>query len=42
MNDGTPERALATWLVRGSAGDVVEVEARHPRAGVARSTVVLG
>jgi hypothetical protein len=40
-NDGAPERTLATWLVRGSVGDVVEVEARHQRAGVARASVTL-
>jgi murein tripeptide amidase MpaA len=41
LNDGTPERALAAWLVRGRAGDVVEIEARHPRAGVVRASVTL-
>ena len=41
-NDGAPERALATWLVRAKAGDTVEVEARHPRAGTVRATVTLG
>ncbi len=39
---GTPERILTTWLVHGRVGDVVEIVARHQRAGVARASVVLG
>ncbi len=41
-NDGTPNRALATWLVAGSAGATVEVVVRHQRAGIARAVAVLG
>jgi hypothetical protein len=41
-NDGTPDRTLLTWLVRGPAGLEVEVEARHPRAGTASMTIELG
>lgn len=40
-NDGTPDRALASWVVRGESGQVIGVEARHPRAGVARATITL-
>jgi hypothetical protein len=32
-NDGTPERVLATWVVRAAPGTVVNVDVRHPRAG---------
>jgi hypothetical protein len=39
--DGTPDRALATWVVEAPAGSSVEVVARHPRAGTARATVTL-
>ena len=38
---GTPDRALAEWVVHAPAGTVVEVTARHPRAGVARGAVAL-
>lgn len=41
-NDGTPDRCLATWLVRGTPGTVVRAEARHQRAGRARADVTLG
>ena len=40
-NDGTPERALVTWTVRAPEGTELVVEARHPRAGSARTTVRL-
>ncbi len=32
-SDGTPDRALATWVVRAEAGSTVRVRAEHPRAG---------
>jgi hypothetical protein len=41
-SDGTPDRALATWLVHGAAGSELGIVARHPRAGTARAQVVLG
>ena len=34
-NDGTPDRALATWVVRAAAGTAVQVTATHQRAGQA-------
>jgi hypothetical protein len=40
-NDGTPDRALATWVVRSPVGTEVRVEATHPRAGTARTVVRL-
>ena len=40
-NDGTPDRVIATWTVRGTAGQNVGVEVRHQRAGVARVNIVL-
>ena len=32
-HDGTPDRVLATWVVRAAAGTTVDVVARHERAG---------
>jgi hypothetical protein len=40
-NDGTPDRALATWVVRAGAGTTVTVDAAHDRAGRARTSVTL-
>jgi hypothetical protein len=40
-NDGTPDRVIAAWTVRGTAGQAIDVVVRHPRAGVARTTIVL-
>lgn len=40
-NDGTPDRALATWVVRASRGAEVGVVVRHPRAGEAVGTLLL-
>ncbi len=40
--DATAHRALAAWVVRACAGTQLTVTARHPRAGVARATVLLG
>jgi hypothetical protein len=42
MNDGTPDRALATWVVRATAGATVTVEAAHDRAGRVTATLTLG
>jgi Zinc carboxypeptidase len=41
QNDGTPDRVLVTWVVRGSPGQSVTIEARHPRAGAASATIEL-
>jgi hypothetical protein len=30
-----------SWVVRGTAGDLVKLTARHERAGVVRATVTL-
>ena len=32
-NDGTPDRALVSWTVRGGVGTEIVIDARHPRAG---------
>ena len=40
-NDPTRDRNKAEWVVRAPAGTVVQVEARHPRAGVVRADVTL-
>jgi hypothetical protein len=40
--DGTPDRVLATWVVRGTPGDEVAVTAWHDRAGRSAATVGLG
>jgi hypothetical protein len=40
-NDGTPDRALAGWLVEAPPGTVLEVIARHDRAGEVRRTIAL-
>ncbi len=32
-HDGTPDRTLATWVVRAPAGTVVTIRAAHDRAG---------
>ena len=42
MSDGTPDRHLHTWLVRGRAGSALAVTANHPRAGTATATITLG
>ena len=41
-HDGTPDRTLATWIVRGEAGVEVHVHVAHQRAGSVDVTVVLG
>ncbi|MCU0260754.1 MAG: hypothetical protein MUE78_07025, partial [Ilumatobacteraceae bacterium] len=40
-NDGTPDRALVTWVVTAPPGTTVEVVARHDRAGEARRWITL-
>ncbi len=40
-NDGTPDRALRSWVVRGAEGATVRIEFRSDRAGRATATVVL-
>jgi hypothetical protein len=40
-HDGTPDRVLATWLVRAPAGTEVTVTAAHERAGRTDVTFVL-
>ena len=41
-NDGTPDRHLHAWVVRGAAGTTVTVTAFHERAGTATAAVTLG
>jgi len=41
-NDGTPERALTSWVVRATAGSTVRITAAHDRAGTASIDCVLG
>ena len=40
-HDGTPDRTLATWVVRAPAGTEVRLTASHQRAGRVEATVVL-
>lgn len=40
-SDGTPNRVLATWVVRATGPVEVGVTASHPRAGTVRATVRL-
>ena len=40
-HDGTPDRALATWVVEADPGTEVTVAAWHPRAGRAEATLTL-
>jgi hypothetical protein len=40
-NDGTADRVLVTWTVRGPAGADLTIEARHQRAGRAERAVHL-
>jgi hypothetical protein len=35
--DGTPDRAVAEWIIEAAEGTAFTVEARHPRAGTARA-----
>lgn len=41
-HDGTPDRALVTWLVDADPGTEVRLAAWHPRAGRAEARVTLG
>jgi hypothetical protein len=41
FNDGTPDRALVTWVVRAEAGTEITVEASHQRAGSCTLTMAL-
>jgi len=38
-SDGTPDRVLHSWLVRGEKGQRVTLTATHQRAGVASAVV---
>ncbi|HRE00930.1 MAG TPA: hypothetical protein PLV68_06495, partial [Ilumatobacteraceae bacterium] len=38
-SDGTPDRVLATWIVRARNLTGLEVTATHPRAGTVRANV---
>jgi len=40
-NDGTSDRVLASWVVRGKVGTVVDVHATHQRAGTVRANLTL-
>jgi murein tripeptide amidase MpaA len=39
--DGTPDRAIAEWLIDADEGAVITVEFRHTRAGAARTSLEL-
>ena len=41
-NDGTPDRLLATWVVRAEVGAELSVNVSHQRAGTASVTIILG
>ena len=41
-NDGTPDRALVSFVVRAPAGTTLEVTAAHPRAGRTTTPVSIG
>jgi len=40
-NDGTPDRTMVSWVVRGWAGDVVDVTVTHQRCGRVTSDLTL-
>jgi hypothetical protein len=40
--DGTPDRALAVWTVRGAPGTEIALSVAHPRAGSTSTTAILG
>ena len=40
-SDGTNDRAMAEWVVAAPQGTVVELTARHPRAGIVRASAAL-
>jgi hypothetical protein len=39
--DGTPDRLLASWVVRAADGASVAISVRHDRAGAASAEVTL-
>ncbi len=39
--DGTPDRALVSWVVRAATGTELTAVVRHDRAGTARASIVL-
>ena len=39
--DGTPDRAVATWVVEADAGTTITVTATHPRAGTVSAELTL-
>jgi hypothetical protein len=41
-HDGTPDRALVSWVVRAPAGTAVTITAEHQRAGTVVCDLVLG
>lgn len=41
-NDGTPDRHLHSWVVRGGAGTELTLTASHERAGTVSTVVTLG
>jgi hypothetical protein len=40
-NDGTPDRALCSWVVQAEAGTIVTVTVSHERAGRASVDVTV-
>ncbi|MEZ5218233.1 MAG: M14 family metallopeptidase [Ilumatobacteraceae bacterium] len=42
FNDGTPNRAVATWIVRAPSGVTIDIVARHQRAGTVWESITLG
>lgn len=40
-HDGTPDRVLATWVVRAASGSELTVTVEHPRAGRVGQTITL-
>ncbi|MBD2355157.1 carboxypeptidase [Tolypothrix sp. FACHB-123] len=42
QSDPTKDRAKVEWIVRGDGGSTVKLLARHERAGVMRTEVILG
>jgi hypothetical protein len=41
-NDGTPDRALARWLVRAPIGTEIVITVEHPRAGTVSRHLTIG
>jgi hypothetical protein len=42
MSDGTPDRLIHEWTVRGSVGAELAVEVSHQRAGRVTARIELG